>query len=288
MKSSEVYRIRDFRTFSEADGFYANHLNPHIRLHDFTSAPHKHDFFFLALFTQGSGIHEVDFKKYLIKPGSLFVLRPGQMHNWKISSDCDGYVFFHTGDFYDTGFNSERVRDYAFYSSHQRSPLLILNRASQNKFKNLLEEITEEYFKEQPLRHQKLQSLVKLVYIELSRLYHAENSAGKENYLIKLSTFEKLIDEHFMKLKSAGEYARLMHLSEKHLNRISVSCLGKTSTQLIADRIVLEAKRRLIHSGQTVSQIANHLGYSDNSYFTRFFRKHTRETPMAFLKRYRL
>ena len=78
-----------------------------------------------------------------------------------------------------------------------------------------------------------------------------------------------------------------MNLSEKHLNRMSKECLNKTTTELIAERIVLEAKRLLIHSKQTISEIANELGYEDNSYFSRFFKKHTEQTPAQFLNSHR-
>ena len=74
-----------------------------------------------------------------------------------------------------------------------------------------------------------------------------------------------------------------MNLSEKHLNRMSKDCLNKTTTQLIAERIMLESKRLLIHSKQNISEIAAELGYENNSYFSRFFKKHSDKTPIQFL-----
>lgn len=286
MKSLPIYAIKDFKKFSEEDAFYANYLRQHIQNHDFTNTPHKHDFFFLVLFTSGSGTHEIDFKKYPIKPGSLFVLRPGQMHNWKVSAETDGYIFFHTRDFYDEGFTKERVQDYPFYSSRHISPLVQLKKTSFLKLKELLREITEEYYLDKSRKYQKLHSLVTLVYIELSRAYTPVIEPGKENYLDKLKKFEELIDRNFKDLKNPRDYASLLNISEKHLNRISQTCLKKTSTDLISERIILEAKRMLIHSRLSVTQIADALGYKDNSYFNRFFKKRTGTTPSSFMKKY--
>ena len=78
-----------------------------------------------------------------------------------------------------------------------------------------------------------------------------------------------------------------MAMSEKHLNRISKACLNKTTTDLITDRIILEAKRELTHSNLTVREIADKLGYFDNSYFARLFKKKSGQTPIEFIKKNR-
>lgn len=287
MKSLPVYKIKDFRNFSQEDAFYSNDLKSHVKNHDFTNSPHKHDFYFLVLITKGTGVHEIDFKKYPVKTGSLFLLKPGQMHNWKLSADCDGYIFFHSRDFYDTGFTSEHLQDFPFYVSQHSSPTLVLKGKSFLIVKDLLNQIHEEYQKSERFKFQKLRALVNLIYIEISRLYSVSFENSKENYQDKLKKFEALIDLHFREHKTANDYADWMNISEKHLNRISKTCLDKTSTDLISDRMVLEAKRLLLQSKWSVTQIANELGFADNSYFNRFFKKRTGETPLGFLSKYK-
>lgn len=78
-----------------------------------------------------------------------------------------------------------------------------------------------------------------------------------------------------------------MHLSEKHLNRICKICLNKTTSELIMDRIILEAKRILAFSKYSVSQVAEDLGYSTTSYFIRIFKKKTGRTPFEFMQDFR-
>ena len=63
--------------------------------------------------------------------------------------------------------------------------------------------------------------------------------------------------------------------------------LNKTASDLITERIILEAKRMLVFSKRTVSEIIGELGYSDSAYFFRFFKKKTTLTPTAFLQRFR-
>jgi AraC-like DNA-binding protein len=251
------------------------------------ASPHKHDFYLIVLFTKGSGTHEIDFKTYDIKPGTVFMMTPGQMHNWKLSKDIDGYVFFHTKDFYDRGCTSASVLDYPFFNSIHNQPLIRLKKKAFEKLTILFKEITEEYNNTDILKFEKLHALISLVYIELSRHYLPTTKIESETYLLKLRKLEEFIGKHFKSKKYPHEYADLMNLSEKHLNRISKECLNKTTTDLIAERIVLEAKRLLIHSKYTVTEVATELGYDDNSYFSRFFKKNSGETPLEFLNKYK-
>lgn len=286
VKHLPVYSIQDFNAFSQAGVFYANTFKRHIHFHDFTNKPHKHDFYLFFLFTSGKGVHEVDFERYPVKPGSVFLLQPGQMHSWTLSKDTDGFVFFHTKEFYDRAFTTGSISDYPFYSSLNTTPTLQLEGKAYATLRGYLKEICAEYIKEEKLKFRKLHALVNLVYIELSRLYANAAITFRENYLSRLRAFETLIDIHFKDVKYARDYAAMMSISEKHLNRISQTCVHKTSSDLISARIILEAKRMLMHSRLSVKQVGDALGYKDKSYFTRFFKKHTGETPLEFSRKY--
>ncbi len=147
----------------------------------------------------------------------------------------------------------------------------------------------EEHRRKELMRFQKIASLINILYIELARKYLPKELREKQNlyFLAKVKKLEDLIDQHFRKVKSPKEYARMMHMSKKQLNRICKLCLNKTTTDLIADRIILEAKRMLVFSKESVSEIVAELGYTDNSYFFRFFKKKTLKTPVEFRKEFR-
>ena len=278
-----IYKIQHYEHTGHEPHFYANDFVQHITHHHFATTPHKHDFYLTVLFTKGSGTHEIDFNTYDIKPGVVFMMLPGQMHNWKFSKGTDGYVFFHTKDFYNAGFTKASLDDYPFFQSLQNSPVINLDKTHTKKLELLFKELVIEHEQQLHLKFEKVHALVNLIYVELSRYYFPTIQISNETYLTKIRTLENLIDQHFKTKKYPNEYATLMNLSEKHLNRMSKECLNKTTTDLIAERIVLEAKRLLIHSKQTVSEIANELGYEDNSYFSRFFKKHAGQTAVQFL-----
>lgn len=283
-----VYAIEHFGEHHEGAVLYANRLNKHVAQHQFTHFPHKHDFYLTALFTAGKGKHEIDFTSYPVKPGTLFILKPGQMHYWWLSPDVDGYVFFHTKEFYEEGFTMERLSNYDFLKPFTNRPYFVPDATTLQQLKSLMQEITAEYEADKPLKQRKIHALINLCYINIARIGHKGKAQqkGSSLYQEKIEQFESLLDKQFKTERSAAYYASKLNVSEKHLNRILKTCLNKTTTQFIAERIVLEAKRMLVQAKYNIEEVGTELGFEDKSYFTRFFRTNSGETPTAFLGRY--
>jgi len=281
-----IYRIQNFETINNGDFFYSNHLNPHVKTHNFTEFPHKHDFYLTVLITHGSGKHEVDFESYNVVPGTLFMLKPGQMHYWKFSDDIEGYVFFHNANFFDEGYLTTRIKDFEFFASLQNPPVVHLKERALHSVENSMKELVEEYSNEHSYKWTKIRALINLVYIEVGRNYTPIYRIDSQTYLKKVRQFEELIEVNFKIMKFARDYASQLNISEKHLNRIVKNCLNKTSSVLIQDRVLLEAKRMLMHSKLNVSEISSELRFSESSYFIRFFKQKTGITPLGFVKQY--
>ena len=109
MKNIPIYGISEFSETNLATAFYANNLRSHLESNQFVNSPHKNSTYIAVLFTEGSGKHEIDFNTYEVRPGSIFLLTPGQVHCWELSSDINGYVFFHTEAFYNTTYLSTKI-----------------------------------------------------------------------------------------------------------------------------------------------------------------------------------
>jgi AraC family transcriptional activator of pobA len=291
-KHIPVYQIDAFHKTESATDFYCNTLKAHLNKHHFIFVPHKHDFYVCMLFIKGSGTHDIDFKKYPVKPGAVFFLKPGQMHNWVLSPDADGFIFFHSRAFYDLCFTHRKLGDFSFYGSGYTSPALYLKAGQDIKthpatllFTALHKEFT---LKMAFLHKERLTSLTDLIYIDLARRLELSETQGAapNRYLQLFREFEQLVDTRFKEMKSPAAYASEMSMTGKHLNRICQNCIGKTASEVISDRLILEAKRLLLQPGYTVSDIANELGMFDLSYFTRMFKKKTGETPFQFSKQF--
>lgn len=105
----------------------------------------------------------------------------------------------------------------------------------------------------------------------------------KQSHLL-FRNFRKLINQHFTNLKLPKEYTDLLYVTPNHLNALCKDLVGKSAGELIRDRILLEAKRLLINAELSIAEIAYRLNFTDNSYFTKFFKKQTGSTPEEFKK----
>ena len=147
-------------------------------------------------------------------------------------------------------------------------------------------ELVKEYSNKHRYKWTKTRALISLIYIETARNYTPVYRINSQTYLKKVRQFEELIELNFKTLKFPKDYASILNITEKHLNRIVKNCLNKTSTMLIQERVLLEAKRMLMHSELNVLEISTELGISESSYFIRFFKQKTGLTPLAFVKQY--
>ena len=128
-----------------------------------------------------------------------------------------------------------------------------------------------------------IKALLKAFLLYIIRLKEHEFTAHDVNQK-RVYEFMLLLEEHYIHKRSIDFYADQIGISSKRLNQILKEKLDKTGMQLIHDRIILEAKRLIIHSESTIKEIAYQLEFSEHPYFSRFFKQHTGQTPEEFKK----
>lgn len=285
MKNYPIYEIKKFNCNSLQDDVYINTFKHHLSTHSFIEKSHSHDFFLLVLFTEGFGKHTIDFETYSIKPGSTFLLQPGQIHSWELSQDIDGYIFFYTREYYNLHFATKRIDQYSFFNSVKSNPEINLNQAEIKAISLHFKQLISENKSDQIFKKDKIILILDLILIELARKYWENETHESNSYLHKTHQFETLLEKNFKEKKAPSYYADMLHVSLKHLNRICKEVLGKTVTEIIRKRVVLEAKRMLSLKQFTISEIANELGFDSNSYFAKTFKKETGISPKEFSKK---
>lgn len=249
--------------------------------------PHRHSFYHLVLFTEGTGNHTIDFVKFRVKPFQAYFMTPGQVHGWDFKGKVDGYIVHFSQSFFKPFLQDEHyVNRFSFFRGISEESVCQLPQSIQTEVVELFESILGE------LRNNSISSL-DMVRMRLLELFITIDRHCKKNGKHSLpqqknqllQRFLTLIDTQYIKIRLPKEYAQQLNITPNHLNAFVQDMLGKTAGEVIRDRILLEAKRLLTNANMTVAEIAYHLNFKDNAYFNRFFKKYTGQTPETFRKK---
>ncbi|NOY95483.1 MAG: helix-turn-helix domain-containing protein [Chlorobi bacterium] len=248
--------------------------------------PHRHDFFEVLYLSKGSGFHVIDGNKYEIKPPCVFFMSPGQAHKIDFSNDIEGYIFIFTAEFYLINQNNQnRLIEFPFFFTiRQDNPPLILDKSENVLFlESLFKNSISELQKGGGYSIELLRSILDLILTSCSTLYKAdENTLNKGKGHIMVKKFFQLVEKNYHKKLSVNEYADRLAVTPNHLTQTVNQLTGKTSSQIIKAKQVLEIKRLLVHTNLSVTEIANLLNFPDQSYFAKFFKRETGIPPLQY------
>lgn len=276
-----------FRGFEMLQLDFFAHIAEHLR------TAHRYDFYTLIMATEGNGRHFIDFQEYEVAPFTQFFIAPGQVHLWQKMEGVKGYILFFTDEFVSLHFQKNVVKDFPFFDAvHPVTQLQILpERASTVSL--IYDRLFSELYQPAAFQTHALHALLNLLLVDLSRqcppppeMAEAEEAAPQGGQAL-LQQFEHQIGQHFSRTRSVSDYADMLCISSGHLNALCRKHTGKSAGELIRDRVMLEAKRMLVHSTLGIAEIALKLDFEDNAYFSRFFKKYEGVTPEAFRQQYR-
>lgn len=277
--------VFDLETFSKKAGsanFYIQTLSDHLKNYKFINSPHRHDFYLILYITRGSGVHTIDFTDYPVKPRSVFLMTPGQVHSWNLDKKTEGYIVFFTRAFYRMQMRESNLTDFPFYHSLTATPAWVIGEDRAIDF--VFEEMHTEFRENVEVNLRLLRNYLDILLLKLARYFPKTGGVPQNSATYKLRKLAGLIEANYRKVRQPGQYADMMNLSTSYLNSLCKEALGKTLTQLIHERVILEARRLFSYSDANVNEVAAALNFTDVSYFIRFFRKHTGMTPEAFKK----
>jgi AraC-like DNA-binding protein len=251
-----------------------------------TELPHTHNYYEMCFFTGGSGIHEIDFVSHPILSPSVHFLRPGQVHLINRGEDYKGYLVIFSEDFFNLRFqNLEVIPGYPLVSNLENGPILQLNGGQFAQFNQIIENIEHELQTFDTDSEEVIVSYLRIFFLKLRQNFEKMTTTKHEakGTMKKLVyEFNQMVNKYYGQIHQVKEYAEIMGESPIQLNRAVKSVTGKTASDLVIERLILEAKRLLMYSDLSNKEVAYKLNYEDPSYFTRIFRRKTGLTPSEF------
>lgn len=250
--------------------------------------PHRHPFYEILYVTRANGRHFVDCECYQDISDTVFLLRPGQMHYWENVDEISGRLIYFGEEFFlesshqvnttwETGLFEEMSR-----GGHQA---IRLTPRSKKELDRLLDMMMLEYGEKKPEYTEVLRSYLNAFLIKLYRLCRqqlVERAAGQDTLS---NAFQKLLSHNLTEHQPMQYFADALGVSVNYLTDQVKKQTGLTPSELRRRAVVMEAKRLLANTNMTVNEIADYLGFMDNAYFCRVFKKQTGVPPGRFRQR---
>ncbi|WP_278313891.1 helix-turn-helix domain-containing protein [Lolliginicoccus levis] len=242
-------------------------------------APQCPRFHMIALVTEGHGTHAVDFRTGALRPGTVWWVRPGQVQQWG-----NVYGYEATIVLLEDGVLGPVAR-----SSLTGSPMrwrccwhLDPSQSGSKLVPALIEHLGTVFEQPGPPEATILRHLANTLLITLLDIAPLDPGAASPTASSTVESFAQAVEEGFARTRSVSDYARELGYSEKTVTRAVRAATGLTAKQFIDERVILECKRMLAHTERTTGSIADSLGFSDVSNFTKFFAARAGMSPTEF------
>lgn len=264
-----------FKIFSFNDNSHFDHIQ-------------RLNYYSLIWIRNGRGSAKADFSEHDFTQNTLFAFSPYQPFMFQKDEELQGVVINFHPDFFCIHKHQQEVAcNGVLFNNIYNPPFVSVDETANSTFKMLLEQITSEMQNPALAQYELLVSYLKIFLITASRLKTAQQTEtqinpeeNKEPFI--LQNLKNYIETHFKTKHSASDYADLLNISAKALAKLTKTHFNKTLTDLISERIIIEAKRELYLTNKAVKEIAYELGYIDEYYFSRFFKNNADISPQAY------
>lgn len=264
-----------FKLFSFEDNSHFDHIQ-------------RNNYYSLIWLTQGTGKVKADFSEYDFYENCLFAFSPYQPFMLHSNNALMGVALqFHPDFFCIHKHQAEVACNGVLFNNIYNPPFITIDEHTASIFKMLMSQMKTEMQSPALAQDELLISYLKIFLITASRLKTEQEPKAlqaideqKEPFI--LQKLKNAIEKEFKTKHSASDYAEILNISANALAKITKTHFNKTLTDLIAERIIIEAKRELYLTNKAIKEIAYELGYQDEYYFSRFFKTNADISPQVY------
>ena len=246
--------------------------------------PHRHDYHELIWVREGEGAHSLDGRAVPVEPRTLTVIGRGQVHVFESGRGLRGAVV-RFGDELVYG-GAERRAAPGWLLAGRGGRTVPVPAGDVAALDGVIAALAAEAALPPDARAAELSHhLIAVLLLWAERWYDASRSEAREpgDAEVQLQRrFARLLERDFAAHHDAGHYADALATPAPALSKALSQATGKTTKELILDRVMTEASRQLRFTDLTVGEVAHRAGFSDPLYFSRAFKRHTGEAPTDF------
>jgi AraC family transcriptional activator of pobA len=249
----------------------------------FYTRDHHNKYFTIAWNRGKQQLITIDGNSQNFKANTLVTLLFNQSFYFERPEDIVAWQF--NREFYCIIDHDEEVSCVGFLFGVTDYIFIDLDKMALEKLELLLDMFVSEFNTPDKIQREVLLVLLKRLIIFVTRLarseYVPDEKAQEEKFHV-IRKFNVLVEANYRREHGVGFYAEQLNKSPKTLSNVFAIYNHKTPLKVIQERILIEAKRLLYYTNQTVKEITFELGFEDAAYFINFFKRHTTVSPQDF------
>jgi AraC family transcriptional regulator, transcriptional activator of pobA len=295
-KTQAIQTVPRFFLYGEAERDAETHflhvetIPSRSQLHDWHIAPHRHsNLFQFLIVARGGGQVRIDTAVHAIDAPMVVGIPPGVVHGFEFDPDIEGWVIS-VAESYAAEIASCAPNLIALNDVLEPSILRLSRSAlAEHRLIERCREIDQEFRWSALGRVAAIAANLQLLFLGIARLRHEHEetalAAGDDAALF--ARFRALVESWYREHRALVDFTKSLGVTEKRLAQACHRAVNRTPLEVIHDRIAIEAKRSLLYTSMTISEVGYSLGFQDPAYFSRFFTRAAGLAPRAFLKQER-
>jgi len=270
---------RTYQLAIEKKDFFYILAGPDRRYHN---EPYRTETFAIALLEKGTVKLQAGLNKQIVNAPALISVGPSVIRNFKKTDDeSQLQILFFTKEYLlEQQTNVFFLNQYDFFEDN-RKHVILLDSKQNEKFAQLFALISDVVNHKHKHESAIVRSYIFILMNEIEALHDEEKITDlKKDYINSLFfQFKALLEKEYLKNRSVSFYAAQLHTTPKYLSSLVKKQTGRTAGGIINEAIILEAKVLLQNYLFSIGQISDHLNFSDQSVFGKFFKINTGMSP---------
>lgn len=284
LTTKETHIFQDFKLKDQSPFFEVTSLK--VDTYCVANQNEISDYYKIYWIENGTGTYQIDFKEFTIEGTGIFCLSPGQVFTIKNEKVKSAYQIAFDKDFYCVETHGKEIAcNGLLFNNVHRATAISVKEEEKALFQNIIDQMVVELKSKGSAHREMLETYLRMFLIQTLRIVNHQKPTikditTKQNNLAQ--DFIALVEKHFRTEHSVTSYAEKLFVAPKSLAKRLHALDYPSPSQIIKDRLVLEAKRQLKFSTKTVREIAFELGFEDPAYFSRLFSKNAGISPAQY------
>ena len=265
--------------------FQIQNFSDAVKIYGGNIPPNRFSHYFVAIVMDGYGIKTVGLTEFQVKPNTLIFTGAHVIHSSRdYTQDTKGYILSFSKDFLLVNHaNKNYLEDLSFFKISNQ-PFLYISDSEKEDLLILFQNIVAEYLNNNEHKEELIRLYIFEILIKVERIYLRQFSSlhNVDSPQKLITEFKQIVEINFLSEKRVSFYGKALSVHPNHLNATIKKVTGKTCSEWIHERVILEAKCLLQTTNLSVKEISAYLSFEDSSYFSKYFKKLTDFTPLEY------